>query len=361
MTRVIITGGVGFIGHALVEHVLKNTDWDIIIIDKLSYASKGFDRLRSMGIKFGEEDRVRIFTFDLCNPLTVGLKKEFGEVNYIVHLAANTHIDDSIADPVPFIKNNVMSTVHMLEYARTLDSLQIFFYFSTDEVFGSAPGDISYTEEDKHNPTNPYSASKSAAEQICMSYNNTYRVPVIVCNTMNAFGERQHVEKFIPKVIKAILHSELIEVHADSSCTIPGSRFFIHSRNIAAAVLYLIHHGEIGQKYNIRGEREVNNLELVQLIHKLMLEISNEENSLLRQMIYRYIPSQPVILPKGVTNKPIVRLVNFHESRPFHDLRYCLDGTKLQELGFRLPVDFEESLKKTIFWTLKNPDWLIWE
>jgi dTDP-glucose 4,6-dehydratase len=364
MTRIIITGGLGFIGHSLVEHLLRNTDWHIIIIDKLSYASRGFDRLRSMGIEFGQNKRVTVFTYDLCQPLSVGLRSEFGKVDYIVHLAAHTHIEDSIANPTSFILNNVMSTVHLLEYARTLSDLKLFFYFSTDEVFGSAPPGVAYTEDDKHTPTNPYSASKSAAEQICMSYNNTYKVPVIVCNTMNAFGERQHVEKFIPKVIKSILRQELIQVHADSTCTTPGSRFFIHTRNIAAAVLFLIHNGVVGEKYNIRGECEIDNLELVQTIHRLMLEISMEENARLKACIEgrEKNPGQYcVILPKGTTNAPIWELINFHELRPHHDLRYCLDGSKLHNMGFQLPMDFVGSLKKTIRWTLKNPEWLTWD
>lgn len=359
MVSILVTGGVGFIGHAVVEHFLRNTDWDIIIVDKLSYASRGLDRLRSMNIRFGETDRVRVFTFDFSVALTPGLIAELGNVNYIVHLAAETHVDNSIANPVPFIHNNVMSTVHLLEFARQLPDLKLFFYFSTDEVFGSAPDGVAYSEDDKHTPTNPYSASKSAAEQICMSYENTYKIPVIVCNTMNAFGERQHIEKFIPKVIKSILKNELIEIHADPTCTKPGSRFYIHSRNIAAAILFLIRNGTVGQKYNIRGEREVDNLELVNLIHRLMLEITQDTNTELKYAVNTKQNGQ-FCLPKGTSNKPIVQLVNYHESRPGHDTRYCLDGSKLSNMGFVLPLDFEVSLKKTILWTLKNPEWLIW-
>ena len=324
--KIIITGGCGFIGHHFVEHILKNTKWDIIIIDKLTYASKGFERLREFnGI---DNKRMHLFTFDLCNPITDGLKFEFGSVNYIVHMAADTHVDNSISNPSPFIKNNVMSTVNLLEYARSLNSLEKFFYFSTDEVFGAAPDKIAYKEWDRHRPTNPYSASKSAAENICISYENTYKIPIVIVNVMNAFGERQHVEKFIPKCIKYILEDKTIEIHSNKSCEIPGSRFYIHARNIANAVLFLINNGKIGDKYNIVGEKEVNNLEMAQFVAKTM-------------------------------NKELkFKLVNFHENRPGHDERYALDGNKLLDMGWKLPVDFYHSLEKTIQWTLENKKWL---
>lgn len=325
---IIITGGMGFIGSHMVEHVHRHTDWKICIIDKLSYASRGFERIRSMGIL--ESPRIRIFTFDLTSSVPEGLALELGDVHYIIHMAAETHVDNSIANPIPFIHNNVMSTVHLLEYARTLPNLEKLFYFSTDEVYGSAPEGVAYKEWDRHNPTNPYSASKSAAENISMSYENTYKLPVVVVNVMNAFGERQHVEKFIPKIISYIREGRELEIHADPTCTKPGSRFYIHARNIASAVMFLLDKGVIGEKYNIMGERELNNLEVAEFI-------------------------------AGVMDQPLkYKLVNFHESRPGHDLRYCLDGKKLTDLGWSVPVSFESSLQKTVEWTLKYPEWLEW-
>jgi dTDP-glucose 4,6-dehydratase len=326
MKRILITGGCGFIGHHFVEHVHRKTKWDIVIIDKLSYASKGLDRLRDMDLV--HSDRVKVFTTDLAHPFSPGLISELGDVNYIVHMAADTHVDNSISDPAPFIQNNVMSTVHLLEYARGLRNLERFFYFSTDEVYGSAPDGIAYKEWDCHRPTNPYSASKSAGENICIAYENTYKLPIIITNVMNAFGERQHVEKFIPKVIKAVLDGTKVDIHSDQACSSPGSRFYIHARNIAEAVMFLMKHGQVGEKYNIMGEKEVNNLEMAQFIAK-------------------------------VVGKPLVyELVNFHEDRPGHDLRYCLDGRKLFGMGWELPMNFEESLEKTIRWTLENRLWL---
>jgi dTDP-glucose 4,6-dehydratase len=327
MTKVIITGGCGFIGHHFVEHVFRTTDWEIIILDKLSYASNGFERLRDTGTI--NSDRVKIFTNDLINPLPEGIIKEIGnDVDYIVHMAAETHVDNSIVDPRLFIRNNIDSTLNMLEYARTLTNLKMFFYFSTDEVFGPALNDTMYKEWDRHKPTNPYSASKSAAEQICISWENTYKLPLMIVNVMNAFGERQHVEKFIPLCIKKMLNNEKILIHSYPDKVTSGTRFYIHGRNIAAAVLFLINNGQIGEKYNISGEREVSNLEMAQMIAKFMGKELDYE------------------------------MVDFHSSRPGHDLRYGLDGSKLFDMGFELPVDFEHSLQKTVEWTLENQKWL---
>lgn len=324
--KILITGGCGFIGHHLVEHLYLNTDWQIYVIDKLSYASKGFERLRDSGVL--GTDRVKVFCFDLSRPITDGLKYELGEIDIIIHMAADTHVDNSIANPVPFIKNNVMSTVYMLEYARELDSLKQFVYFSTDEVYGPALGEKLYKEEERHNPTNPYSASKSAAEQICVAYHNTYAVPVMRVNVMNAFGERQHVEKFIPKVIKMLLNDQTVQIHSYPCKTKSGTRYYIHARNIAAAVMFILDNGEIGEAYNINGEKEVSNLEMAQFIAKVMG----------KELKYE--------------------MVNFHTDRPGHDLRYGLDGSKLAKMGWKLPFSFEQSLEKTVQWTLENKKWL---
>lgn len=324
--KILITGGCGFIGHHFVEHVYKNTDWNIVVIDKLSYASKGLDRLRDTDTL--HSSRVKVFTYDLVSPISDGLIDEIGDVNYIVHMAAETHVDNSIKTPVFVMKNNIESTVNMLEYARTIKSLEMFFYFSTDEVFGPALGDKLYGEWERHKPTNPYSASKSAAEQICVSYENTYKLPLMMVNVMNAFGERQHVEKFIPLCIKKILNGETVHIHSYPDKKTAGTRFYIHARNIASAVLFLINNGEVGEKYNISGEKEVSNLEMAQMIARVMGRELNYE------------------------------MVDFHSDRPGHDLRYGLDGSKLFSMGFKLPTDFESSLEKTIQWTLRNQNWL---
>lgn len=327
MPTIVITGGCGFIGHHFVQHVLKNTDWKIIILDKLNYASLGLERVRDIGCL--ENPRVKILTFDLQHELTIGMMHEIGfDVDYIVHMAAETHVDNSIADPVPFIHNNIMSTVHLLEFARRCTNLKLFFYFSTDEVYGPALNDKLFKEDERHNPTNPYSASKSAAEQICVSYANTYTVPIIRINVMNAFGERQHVEKFIPKVIRQIQRGEKVLIHSYPDKTTSGTRFYIHARNIAAAVLFLIKKGVIGESYNLTGEREISNLEMAQHIAAVMGKELNYE------------------------------LVDFHSSRPGHDLRYGLDGAKMESMGWKMPVGFDEAITRTVKWTLANPKWL---
>ena len=327
MKTILITGGCGFIGHHFVEHVHKNTDWNIVILDRLSYASNGFERLRDTETL--NNQRVKVFTCDLILPLSEGLIKEIGNINYIVHMAAETHVDNSIKNPKLFLDNNIQSTYNLLEYARNnLPDLETFFYFSTDEVFGPALGNTLYKEWDRHKPSNPYSASKSAAEQICIAYENTYKTPIMIVNVMNAFGERQHVEKFIPLCIKKLLNNEKIYIHSYPNKKKAGTRFYIHGRNISAAVLFLIKNGKIGEKYNISGEKEVSNLEMAQYIAKFMNKELNYE------------------------------MVDFHSDRPGHDLRYGLDGNKLFSMGFNLPLNFEESLEKTVKWTLENQKWL---
>lgn len=328
MTKtVVITGGCGFIGHHFVQHIIKNTDWNIIILDKLNYASHGLERIRD--IEVFSNPRIKVLTYDLQYELTIGMMKEIGtNIDYIVHMAAETHVDNSIANPVDFIHNNVMSTVHLLEFARSLPNLSIFFYFSTDEVYGPALDDKLFKEDERHNPTNPYSASKSAAEQICVAYGNTYKIPIIRINVMNAFGERQHVEKFIPKVIKQILSDETVLIHSYPDKQTSGSRFYIHARNIAAAVLFLIQNGTIGESYNLTGEKEITNLEMAQKIATIL-------------------------------KKPLqYELIDFHANRPGHDLRYGLDGSKLRDIGWKMPIGFDEALERTVKWTVLNPKWL---
>lgn len=325
--KVLVTGGCGFIGHHFVDHIIKTTNYEVVVIDKLSYASMGLERLRDPGLLF--HPRVKVFTTDFTKKFPEGLRKEIGEdVDIIVHMGAESHVDNSIQDPRNCFKSNIDGTIEMLEYARTLPNLKLFFYFSTDEVFGPALGDTAYKENDRHHPTNPYSASKSAAESICTAYENTYGVPLMIVNVMNAFGERQHVEKFIPNTIKKVLNEQVVLIHSYPDKKRAGSRFYVHARNISSAVVFLMEKGQSGEKYNVIGDREVDNLELA-------------------QMIAKYV------------GKPLrYKMVDFHSSRPGHDLRYGLCGKKMKEMGWEPPVEFEKSLKKTIEWTLRNQNWL---
>jgi len=326
MTRILITGGAGFIGHHFVNHFLNFTDWDIVVLDNLNYASSGLDRLRD--INTFKEKRVLILTNDFTKPIEEGIAKEIGDVDYILHLGAQTHVDNSIKNPEPFVMSNVVGTMRVLDFARKCKNLKRMNYFNTDEIFGPAPEGVNYKEWDRHNPTNPYSATKAGGEMLCLAYANTYGLPLFTTNTMNVFGERQHPEKFIPMTIRKVLADEKVIIHSDPTKTKAGSRYWIHARNVAAAVMFLLDKAKNREKYNIVGEKEVNNLEMARFI----------ANVLGKELKYE--------------------MVDFHSSRPGHDLRYALDGTKMKDMGWDIPMTFEQSLEKTIKWTLANPKWL---
>ena len=324
--HILITGAGGFVGSHMVEHIIRKTTWDIVCIDMLSYASKGWSRLKDSGVYYSP--RVKCLTWNLEMPLPQGMIQEIGDVNIIIHMGAISHVDYSIKNPVETIRNNVMSTVNLLEYARTLKNLKAFQYFSTDETFGRCPKGMSYKEWDPHRPTNPYSASKAASEDICLAYHNTYNVPVLVTNLMNCYGEMQLSLNFIPKVIRRLKNDEVIDIHTEADGITSGSRFYIHARNVADATLFILEKGTPGEKYNIRGSREVTNLELAQRIATIMG----------KELKYN--------------------LVCNCEDRPNHDDRYCLSGEKLEKMGWTPPVDFNQSLEHTVKWTLQHPKWL---
>ena len=325
MTRVLVTGGAGFIGHHFVNHLLVNTDWELVILDKLNYASCGWDRIRDINVF--DPKRVSLLSADFVNPIDHGLAKEIGDVDYIAHIGAETHVDNSIRSPEPFVMSNVVGTMRLLDFARTLPDLKKFFLFSTDEIYGHAPEGVAYKEWDRHNPTNPYAATKAGGEMLGIAYANTYGLPIVITNCMNVFGERQHPEKFVPKTIQHILSGDKVPIHYDPTTNKIGSRFWIHARNVAAAIMFLIDHGKVNDKYNIVGEKELNNLEVAQFIAKVLGKELNYE------------------------------LVDPNKIRPGHDFRYALDGNKLFELGFKFPKPFEESLEKTIKWGLERPEW----
>ncbi len=338
--KVLITGGAGFIGHHFVEHFLKHTDWQIIIFDKLTYASGGLDRLRDIDVF--DSKRVFVYTLDITKPIPSGVMRETAEVNYILHLAAETHVDNSIKNPRPFVQTNVLGTMEMLQFALCLDDLKKFFYFSTDEVYGPALmldqfQSISITERnhfhtyhewDRYASANPYAASKAGGEELCLAYYNTYNLPVVITHTMNCFGERQHPEKFLGLVMNAVRAGKKTIIHSDPEKKNPGVRSYIHCRNVANAYHFLLDKAEPGEKYNIVGEKELTNLEYATLIAEAM------------------------------GKKLEYEMVDFHSSRPGHDLRYALSGSKMKYMGWVPPKTIEDSLTKTVQWMLDNPKWL---
>lgn len=334
MMEVLVTGGAGFIGHHVVEHFLLNTHWNITVLDKLSYASRGWDRLRDCSSY--DCDRVRCFSWNCANPLDeLGLAKEIGTPDLILHMAAQSHVDRSIIYPVETAADNIMGTVYMMEFARRCRSR--FIYFSTDEVYGPAPESVAYSEGARFNPGNPYASSKASAECEVMAYANTYQLECQITNTMNVFGERQHPEKYVPLCVNKICKGETITIHASPDCTTPGSRFYIHARNVADALLWVIDNDERVHaadpscgKYHIVGSVEWDNLTLARMIAAILKADLEYE------------------------------MVDFHSSRPGHDLRYALNGAKMRSLGWVPPVDAEKSLERTVNWMIEptNARWM---
>lgn len=325
--RILITGAAGFIGHHLVEHILKTTDHEIIILDKLTYASSGFDRLKDIGAY--NNPRIRIFTHDFARPIEESLEEEIGQPDWIIHMGAETHVDNSIRNARPFVVANVLGTMEMLEFARRCQPMK-FLYFSTDEVFGDAPKGVAYKEWDRYNCRNPYAASKAGGEELCLAYANSYNINMIITHTMNVFGERQHKEKFIPIVMNKVRKGEVLEIHCTKGE--PASRSWIHARNASSAILFLLESTPPGirDKFNITGEVEYNNFDLAQEI--------------------------ALIMKKDLKFK----FVDYYADRPGHDPRYMLDGTKLRDMGWEMPKNFDQSLKKTIEWSLEHERWLDW-
>jgi dTDP-glucose 4,6-dehydratase len=345
--RVLLTGGCGFLGSHIVEHFLKNTDAsvEIVILDKLTYASNGFDRLRDIGknLSYGLPDRLRILGCDLSQPVTAGVLREIGDIDYIIHAAAESHVDNSIRDPLPFLMSNVVGTHYLLMLAMQLSLVQHLrriFIVSTDEVYGPASQySLGFVEGARFRPANPYAASKAGAECVAMAYANTYGLPITIVNTMNLIGERQHPEKYVPKVIRSVLRGDTVTIHADATKTRAGSRFYLHCRTFAHALHWLIQKDaetfsdglgtwQSRLKLHVCGEREIDNLELAQII-------------------------------AGYVGKPLhYELVDFHSSRPGHDLRYAMDDSLIRKMGWERPMGLKQSLEKTVRWYLDHPQWL---
>jgi dTDP-glucose 4,6-dehydratase len=335
INRVLLTGAGGFVGCHMLRHLLMNTNWQIICPVTFRHRGNGDRIASSIEDNLEYQKRVDVVMCDLSAPISVTTINRFGEIDAVLNIASESHVDRSIAEPVGFIRNNVDLMLNLLEYARVVKP-KVFLHMSTDEVFGETDGDHPHMEWDPLIPSNPYSASKAAQEEICIAYWRTYNVPLILTNTMNMFGEMQDVEKYFTKVIRHLQRNEPVTVHVDRAGVL-GSRCYLHARNFADAWLYLLENvtaSPVGvtnrpDRYNISGDKEVDNLEFAKMI-AIAMDIA----------------------------EPQFDLVDFEALRPGHDLKYALDASKIAALGWKAPVQFEQSLTKAVRWTLEHPEWL---
>ena len=306
-----ITGGAGFIGSNF-AHYVSDIWKDVVILDKLTYAGD-MDNLYPLkypvkGVDLAYESRLEEL-FKQYKPKT------------IFNFAAETHVDNSIDNVAPFVDTNVIGTLNLLKLSVKYD-VQMFHHISTDEVYGALELDEPpFTENSPYDPQNPYAASKAASDHFVMSYHNTYGLPVMITNCSNNYGPRQHREKLIPKTINNILEGKKIPIYSQGE----NIRDWIYVEDHCAGILGISYAGDVGQKYNIGGECEMTNLELVKMIIKLMN--ASED------------------------------LIEFVDDRPGHDLRYAIDNAKIYKtISFQPEFNIEDGLKKTIDWYEKNRD-----
>ncbi len=339
--KVLITGGAGFIGHMFIKKLIDDTDYEVISLDRLDY-SGNLNRISDMMKDYDEatQKRVKIIHHDLKAEINNLVASQIGDISHFFHIAASSHVDRAIENPMNFVMDNVVATCNALNYSRSLDNLETFVYFSTDEVFGPANDSTKFKEWDRYNSTNPYSATKAGGEELAIAFENTYGVPVVITHCMNVFGERQHPEKFIPNTVWKALNNEKVIIHSDSKKKNPGIRHYIHVEDVANAALFIINnkkalneassdiYGAKCMKVNIASELELNNLELAKLIGEyLKIDIDYE-------------------------------LVDFHSSRPGHDLRYALDDSVLKSVGWETKKSDYDGLQDVTQWYLNNQEWL---
>ena len=344
-TRICVTGGCGFVGHHFVEHVLKNTDWEIVILDCLTYAG---NMNRVSDIKEYTTDRVKFVFHDLRAPISELTHDLIGDLDYVWHLAAESHVDRSLDNGIPFVMSNALGTANLLEYLKHYQKPKKIVYFSTDEVFGPAPDtrlepDHKYKEDESLNPSNPYSGAKAAGEMMARAYANSFGMPIMITRTMNVYGERQHPEKFLPKVIRGILTGEKVTLHGYKGS--PSSRCWVHARRAADVLLFLMDNGVVMDKehqndrgygvYHVIGEE----WDVLDMANKISNIIKGRD---LKEDEYEYI--------------------DVHTDRPGHDKRYALCGDKVHEIGYR-PIekykDLDVVLEKMIEW-MTDPNNSFW-
>jgi dTDP-glucose 4,6-dehydratase len=347
---ILITGAGGFVGHHFLEHVLRTTDWNVVCTD--SFRHKGrTDRISEVIEQGGWHGCVKVITHDLTAPFSAEQVRRLGDIDYIAAFASESHVDRSISDPVPFMRNNTEIAYTTLELARKLKP-KALIWVSTDEVYGP----VEEWDTEGHEewapilPSNPYAASKAAQEAIAISYWRTYGVPLVIVNCMNMIGERQDVEKYIPMVISKVVAGEKVSIHGTEGHI--GTRHYLHARNLADAMCFIfkretspaqfhsnvpsydVASADMPDRYNIASPDRIDNLTLAKLI-------ANDVSAI-----------------TGVPHPLIYKLVDFHSTRPGHDPHYGLSSEKLAMTGWEMPVPLRESLEKTVQWTLKHPEWL---
>lgn len=337
--RILITGGSGFIGSAVVRHIIKHTNAAVGNIDKLTYAGNE-DSL----LEIASSSRYTFFHTDICD--NFALDKVFNEFrpDVVMHLAAESHVDRSIDGPAEFIQTNIVGTYTLLEAARrywsTLDAgakaAFRFHHISTDEVYGDLEGtDDLFTETTSYAPSSPYSASKASSDHLVRAWQRTFGLPTLVTNCSNNYGPYHFPEKLIPHVILNALAGKPLPVYGDGS----QIRDWLYVEDHARALVEVVTKGKVGETYNIGGHNEKRNIEVVETICDLLEELA---------------PNKPA----GVTRYR--DLITFVKDRPGHDLRYAIDASKIQaELGWVPEQTFETGIRQTVQWYLDNKQW--WE
>jgi dTDP-glucose 4,6-dehydratase len=331
--RIMITGGAGFIGSAVVRHILSDSEHEALVFDKFTYAAS------LGGIEPRDFRRLSIARADICDARAVREFLEHKRPDAIMHLAAETHVDRSIDGPGLFIQTNVVGTQILLDaalnYWRALPSAAAerfrFHHISTDEVFGSLDGEGYFTEETRYDPRSPYSASKAASDHLVRAWHHTYGLPVVLSNCSNNYGPWQFPEKLIPLLVMRAL--------ADASLPVYGTgqniRDWLHVDDHARALLCILMRGKAGESYNVGGRSERQNLKVARTICAVLDELEPREDG-----------------------RPHHSAITFVADRPGHDLRYAIDCSKVErELGWSPHYSFEDGLRKTVSWYLDNRGW----
>ena len=327
----MITGGAGFIGSHLVRHmVLSYPGYRVVNLDALTYAGN-LENLRDIE----SAPNYQFIKGDIINATFLKEIFEKHQFDGVIHLAAESHVDRSITDPMAFVKTNVIGTVNLLNAARNSWNSnpdgKLFYHISTDEVYGTLGKTGYFTEETPYSPNSPYSASKASSDHFLRAYGETYGMPYIISNCSNNYGPNQFPEKLIPLFINNIIEQKPLPVYGDGKNT----RDWLFVKDHAAAIDLLFHSGRIGETYNIGGFNEWKNIDLVRLLCRLMDKKLNR------------------------TSGASESLISYVKDRAGHDFRYAIDASKInKELGWAPSVNFEEGLDQTIDWYLENQEWL---